>query len=129
MRSLEDLTRSDLYDFCCEGLSYRTVSKIELGLSEHVCPVCGKTYSRTSQHAWKIGTYRKQIYFCSYSCMRRFQLRKEERDRIKEEKAIDRDLEIISKEDRDDLTTEEKAEIRKAKARLENAMRKKGILL
>ena len=123
------MTTSELDSFCCAGLSFRSCGKIDLGIIEDVCPVCGKKYSRTTQHGWKLGTNKHQKFFCSHHCMRIVETEKEQKAKKKAEAAIERDLAIVAKEDRPDLTPEEKKEIKNAKARLLCAMQKKGMML
>lgn len=52
-----------------------------------VCPVCGKTFYATSEHAYK-ASVRSTAYkdlVCSYSCMRAVERRQEEKARLRQE--------------------------------------------
>jgi len=44
-----------------------------IGLHEHVCYTCGKTFECRSEYAYKKYTSRTQgtEYYCSYTCMRK----------------------------------------------------------
>lgn len=44
-----------------------------IGLREHVCFVCGKTFECRGEYAYKKYTSRTQgtEYYCSYTCMRK----------------------------------------------------------
>ena len=40
------------------------------GQSERECPVCGKRFSPTIEHAYKAGTGANRKFVCSYTCQR-----------------------------------------------------------
>jgi YHS domain-containing protein len=41
--------------------------------SERECPICGKVFWATAEHAYKAMSQGKQYIFCRYNCMRAFE--------------------------------------------------------
>lgn len=40
------------------------------GLGERECPICGKPFTPTVQHAYKAGKSASRKFVCSYTCAR-----------------------------------------------------------
>lgn len=43
------------------------------GLGERECPICGKPFSPTVQHIYKVGKSANRKFVCSYTCMRNWE--------------------------------------------------------
>lgn len=49
---------------------------VGIGSTRGECPVCGKAFTYTAEHVWKVSIKNKQEMLCSYTCMRKAQTQK-----------------------------------------------------
>lgn len=64
----------------CEAKDRPTINK-SIGLTADTCAQCGKRFEHTKEHAYRRSTDSRQKLFCSYSCMRAFDRRTEDKAR------------------------------------------------
>lgn len=62
----------------CEAKDRPTINK-SIGLYTDTCAECGARFEHTPEHAYKRRTDGRQKLFCSYSCMRAFDRRTEDK--------------------------------------------------
>ena len=58
-----------------------------IGLYHRKCKTCGKEFEARKEYGWKIAPYKSSdfsYYFCSYSCMRAYEVAKEEKKKTPE---------------------------------------------
>ena len=60
----------------CGSSEMPSISKA-IGLRTDVCETCKKRFEHTSEHAYRRSDKKQHLIFCSYSCMRRYDARKQ----------------------------------------------------